>query len=534
MDIAASLAMLRYSIVSRRIATMILWSVDVMNKNREQSFLLRIQQFVGRNRALIFLLFVVFVIRIPSLYEPHRYADEEIYLTLGQGVRKGLVLYRDIHDNKPPFLYLTAALAHNLFWFRLILLLAQFLGVIFFWKLAEIFFKKRRWAVLFSTSFFALFSTLPFLEGNIANGENFMIVPPLLAIYLWYRNLSATSKEKQHWLYLVIGLMFAFGFLFKIPIIFDFLGLLIFWLLLAKPELGLVDRLKLLVSKRFWLVVIGFVGPIVLSVVYYALQGAFEPYFRSALLQNIGYLSTWQGEGNGILSNPLVWRGLIVFGIISAVFLLAKRLSFSVRFVIVWTAFSLYGALLSSRPYPHYLLEPLVPFSLLIVLVLVQRMLINRLAALAMVLVVMGAYFQNDFWRYETYAYYRNFAQFAMGSKNWEEYIDFWGIRQNYEIANYLKKHTSDSDRIFVWGTVPSIYALADRLPVGRYTVSYHIADFDAYEETITALVLTPAKYIVVIDDLDDFSQLNLLIEQDYIYEKGFDGVAIFRKIPDT
>jgi hypothetical protein len=373
-----------------------------------------------------------------------------------------------------------------------------------------------------------LFSTLPFLEGNIANGENFMIVPALLGMYLWYRSVVNTSKKVRSFIYLVIGLLFSFAFLYKVPIVFDFLGLLAFWFL-ARPNLGIGERLKLLVSKRFLLVVVGFVGPIALSIVYYAFRGAFEPYFRSALLQNIGYLSTWDGGNKEIISNPLIWRGLVVIGIFGAVFGLAKKLSFSVRFVVIWTAFSLYGALLSSRPYPHYRLELLVPFSLLVFVVFKQPEIISRLVASAMLVLVVVAYFQNGFWCYETIDYYQNFVQFASGSKSWDEYLDFWGARRNYEIANYLKKHTLPSDRIFVWGTEPAIYALSDRLPVGRYTVSYHIVDFNAYEETMAALKAMPPKYIIVVEDLGQFNQLNSYLKQAYVYGTDLDGVIIYR-----
>lgn len=503
-----------------------------MGEIRKQSLFRESVRFLGRNRLLLILLFVIFILRIPTLFEPHRYADEEIYLTLGQGVRKGLVLYRDIHDNKPPFLYLVAAVAHSLFWFRFILLVVHAAGVIFFWKLAELVFDKKHWAVVVSTGFFGLLSTLPFLEGNIANGENFMIVPALFGTYLLYRSLADPSERQRTLPYLVIGLLFSFAFLFKVSIAFDFVGLLAFWWLLAEPKLQVRDRLRLLFSRRLWLVVAGFIGPIAISIAYYTLRGAFVPYVRSALLQNIGYLSTWGNESDGILSNPLIWRGLAVAGVFGAVWALKEKLSFPVRFVVVWTAFSLYGAFLSSRPYPHYLLEPLVPVSLLVVLVFTQTHIVHRFVSLAMLGLVVLGYFQNSFWYYSTLPYYQNFMSFVAGSKSREAYLDFWGVKHNYEVADYLKKRTSSSDRIFVWGTEPSIYALSDRLPVGRYTVSYHIVDFDAFDETGAALRTTPPKYIVVVQNLEDFSELNSLLKQRYIHEIDFDGIAVFRLIP--
>src|SRR3972149_4588656 len=87
---------------------------------------------------------LVFILRIPSFFEPYYYGDEMIYLTLGQGVGQGLTLYKDIHDNKPPLLYLTAAAAGNLFWFKVILTFWSLLTVTFFFKLAKLLFKSEQ------------------------------------------------------------------------------------------------------------------------------------------------------------------------------------------------------------------------------------------------------------------------------------------------------------------------------------------------------------------------------------------------------
>ena len=57
------------------------------------------------------LLFITLILRIPSFFEPYFYGDEMIYLSIGQGIRKGLDLYTQIFDNKPPLIYLTAAIA---------------------------------------------------------------------------------------------------------------------------------------------------------------------------------------------------------------------------------------------------------------------------------------------------------------------------------------------------------------------------------------------------------------------------------------
>ncbi len=194
----------------------------------------------------------------------------------------------------------------------------------------------------------------------------------------------------------------------------------------------------------------------------------------------------------------------------------------------------MYGALLSSRPYPHYLLEPLAAVALLITLVFSERFLLVRLLMAMLFTLLLFAYIENRFWYYPTFPYYRNFIHYATGKIGWEGYLDSFGARRNYLISSYISGHTVPSDRIFVWGTEPSIYALSERLPVGRYTVSYHIFDFHAFDETIAAIQQSPPPYIIVVEDLDRFTQLKSYLEKYYILETTIEGATLYRRLPET
>src|SRR3989304_10019309 len=92
---------------------------------------------------LFFVLSIVFILRIPSFFEPYSYGDEMIYLTLGEAIRRGIPLYSGIHDNKPPLLYILAAIAGSLFWFKAILTLWLLVTIFIFWKLTEVLFPKN-------------------------------------------------------------------------------------------------------------------------------------------------------------------------------------------------------------------------------------------------------------------------------------------------------------------------------------------------------------------------------------------------------
>lgn len=87
--------------------------------------------------------FVFIILRLPSLFEPYWYGDEGIYLVLGQAIRKGLTLYSQIHDNKPPTLYYLAAIARTVFGFRLLLAVFMVPTIYYFYRLSLHFLIKK-------------------------------------------------------------------------------------------------------------------------------------------------------------------------------------------------------------------------------------------------------------------------------------------------------------------------------------------------------------------------------------------------------
>src|SRR4030042_6518387 len=55
------------------------------------------------------MLFIIFILRFPSLFEPYWYGDEGIFAAVGQNLNHGGILYQTAWDNKPPMIYLTYA-----------------------------------------------------------------------------------------------------------------------------------------------------------------------------------------------------------------------------------------------------------------------------------------------------------------------------------------------------------------------------------------------------------------------------------------
>jgi|APSaa5957512622_1039677.scaffolds.fasta_scaffold04095_4 hypothetical protein len=496
----------------------------------------RFFSWIQKNEGIILLLLLVVVLRIPSLFEPYWYGDEGIYLALGQGFKKGLVFYRDIHDNKPPLLYFLASLAGNVFYFRLMLMVCFSAAVTLFFKLMKLLFPKTPKAWYLSSLLMILLTTIT--EGNIANAEIFIVLPVVWGSLIAYKETKREVKEQKLVRWFFAGLLFSAGFLLKVPGLFDFMAVVIWlWWFESKSFKKFIGGIK---DKRLWLMVGGFLLPIVISIVYYFLNGAGERYLRSALMQNIGYLASWStGEhsnsGFASSSGLIVRAGLLFISVVSYLIFSKKlKLSSGANLSVVWFLFGLFGALLSERPYPHYLIQPIVPLAILISYFLFGRRKVMKLVVFGVGLISGFYYYQIKFWYYPIVPYYKNYIEYSLGRKSVDEYRNYfdWRVTQTYKVAEYVKESTVESDRLFIWGDEPYIYPLTDRLPIGRYTVAYHVVDFNGFDETLIAFDKFKPKVVIVMEyEKRPFPELKARLMTDYVLIKKIDQGLIYRRV---
>jgi hypothetical protein len=366
----------------------------------------------------------------------------------------------------------------------------------------------------------------------------FMIMPVVAGVLLLLKTISGFGEEFSLWggksmNFLLVGFLFAIGFLFKVPVVFDLVGVLI-WLSIYRLK-RLKDVLNIFLNKNIWWIIAGFLAPVVLTIIYYYWAGAGEAYVRSALGQNIGYLSSWEGEGRPIYENGLFQRGIILIIITALIILWRKKLGKTFGLAALWFSFALFGALLSGRPYPHYLIEIVAPAVILVAIFMSQGIKLKKYYQSAMLVILFGlltlGIYHYKFWYYKSLPYYVNFAEYITGQKSYRSYLGFFGdnVLDNHKIASYIRSRTDKNDRIYVWGTEPAIYALSKRLPVGRYTVSYHVRDFNGFDETIKAFGQNLPRYVVVMRDESEFPELKVLLSVKYILVNKIGKADIWR-----
>ena len=485
----------------------------------------------NKHEWLLLLLVAVIVLRIPSLVTPHYYGDEEIYLVMGRAWRMGVPLYQAMFDHKPPLIYILAGIFPTIAAFRGMLLLMMMGHTVLFWKLSKLFWgEKNRNLAKWSSGIFVLLSSWPLIEGLIVNAELLMMLPITASLVMIWPNRKYGWKK-----YLLAGLVAGIGWLYKIPVMFDAIALALYLFIFRADTLG--KSLRNIFSGGMIAYLGGFVLPLLMTFGYYFAKGHGNDYLGTVLTMNVGYVSSWSTSSYAF--NPFQ-SGLVVRGTILAIFtlliyLFRKRMDRRVVLAAIWVSFAWFGALLSSRPYPHYLQELIPAVALLIPTLFVAKRIWEWIVWAILLGITIWTQWTVGFWGYPTWSVYQNFGQLITRQITLTEYRNrFDNTQRNYAIATYLNDRLTSKDEIFVWGSDATIYNLTNRLPTGgKYIVSFHVHDLKKYNYTMENLRRNKPKAVVVLQDAGDFPAMEEWLAQEY-REGWQDGAnTVYWKIPE-
>lgn len=522
-----------------------------------KKLLKKVDHFLDQQTALLILLLIVVVLRIPNFFEPYWYGDEAIYLSLGNALNKGGALYTTIIDHKTPLIYYLARVP-NQFYFRL-LNLGWMLGTTTaFMAFVRRLFKKEL-PSFFAGLIMVLLTSLPWLEGNIPNGElfvmGFVMVGALIFSYtqLWQNFFAkkiswGKNNGKEAILLLTAGIFFSLGILTKVPALLDVASFLAIFFLIFVGEL-FKDKITWKKAQNTFIQILwragvfgaGLLLPIILSVVYFTAIGSGKDYLDYGLLYNIRYSQSWQHDfGSNFLnfSFSLMGKTLYLAAFALLITLNTNSLKRRFQFIAIWFMAALYSVLLSSRPYPHYFVQMIPPFTLLIVEIFKQlnkqkenrlgrlKVGISGLALLSLVAYVMVVF---NFQPYSTAKYYRQFWRLASGQISKTEYDNSFDylVRDNREVVRLIKE--LGLEKIFIWGTNPMLYAETKTVPTSRFTVAFHIKDFQDYDRTFAQIETDQPKLIVVMkNEKQSFPALENYLKQNYLLNTELESMNLY------
>jgi hypothetical protein len=536
------------------------------------SLIKRFDKWLDTHILILILLAIVILLRIPNLFEPNWYGDEAIYLTIGNALKNGGKLYQNIIDHKTPIIYYLAMVSNHRI-FRLLNIFWMLVATVAFHHMAKKIIKPYL-LVLLSSVFFILATTLPLLEGNIPNGELFVMGFILAGGYLLtetnlFKAIFAAKistddgkiklTKKDLGLLFTAGVLFGLGILTKVPGLFDALAFFTpAWFLLTNNFS--FNSLKLKTWLKFapkiilhnLVLALGIIFSIVASIGYFFWRGSIHEYLQFGLLYNFRYASAWGLPfSNQILTFFFTLPGkMVIMGLIVILLMLLKKaLSIKFQFVATWTLFAIFGSLLSNRPYPHYFLQVMPPLALLIGLTLadIYSLLtkskkisqVKKLTPVAISTLIIALFVTSlmllKVGGYPTISYYQNFLLMISGKMTTQEYRQQFNVltSDNYKASAIINR--SGAKQIFIWGTNPMLYSLSNTYPTGRFTVSFHIKDFKAYQETFADIQKQQPIFIITMkDEQTELPGLNEYLDKYYAPNHNFTYFTLWERFTTT
>lgn len=474
---------------------------------------------------LALILFVTFLFRFPSLFEPFWYGDEGIFAAVGRNLNFGGVLYQDAWDNKPPMIYLTYQAIFKLFgvsmfWLRLAAAVVVLVTATVIYELAQKVLGQKR--ALVAAFVFGFLTSLRLLEGNLALTEIFMILPISLAMMIVIlRKFDFLS-------------CFAAGILFAVASLYKQVGAL---------EAAALGIFLFLDAKNFWeffkkglVLATGFLVPYLATIAYFAPKNLANEYIFAAYT----YYQIYLGESPryAILVNILKFVPIVA----AVVWGLAKKAHGRIdssHLFLLWTAFSFLGSYFSGRTYGHYLVQALPSVSLLLASVWWRPIITRERLVFALSffipLVFLTKLLFTDFLSggpLNQIKYWQNFIEFYLSKKTLTAYNDYFDKNVNSiaALADFFEAKGAQGSSVYIWGDWPWLYAIGDLRNPTRYVTSFHVFGVpNGKEEVLSKLRASPPDFIIKTpSSIGYFGELEMLVSAQYTQFLTIDNSNVY------
>lgn len=415
--------------------------------------------------------------------------DEGATFTMAQQVLEGDVLYRDAADHRSPLVpYLKAlvfAVAGDWNAYAVHLVLAILLGGCAI-VLAGIGRKLDGALTGAATGLAFVILQFFFLDAGVggdamsANTEWFVVIFSTIGFGLLVRALDQPKFSSGP----LIGFFFALSLLCKQPGLLDFIVATVLLILISISAGS--HRKNLL---QLWLgMIAGLCIPLVVTIIYFIYQGAFEDYVYYAFTFNTALYVPEVPFAERLIAirRPflMAWFHvpvLAVLGAVGGIFLLravvkearlpTPRFSLFPWLILGWTASGLIATTLSGREFAHYSEQVIPGLSLAI------GWITSRLFKLSQPLPVR--------WRRVAIVCFLALIVVGPATRYRSIAADFdFALATPPPVGPIVQRFTHADERIFVWGYFPEIYYHAKRLPATRFVYANFITGLIPWTNT--------------------------------------------------
>ncbi len=216
------------------------------------------------------------------LYPMNSWVDVNAYFTVGKGMFRGMVPYRDLFDHKGPFLFLLYGLASlispdSLRGGYLLEIIAAYIYLLFSYRII-CFHLRNRYIIFVPIIAFITFSSRAFEQGGCP--EELCLA--LIVFQIWMFLREYYKNDLQLWHYLLIGIIAGCIFWTK----FSLVGIYIGWYIWHIINTFRGKNGKLL-AKRSIMIFFGVVLATVPWVIYFGMNGAIKDWLEVYIYDNI-------------------------------------------------------------------------------------------------------------------------------------------------------------------------------------------------------------------------------------------------------
>lgn len=498
-----------------------------------------------------FLGLCITIIRLPTFWESLWYGDENIYLAVAHGLSNSQKLYQDVWDNKPPLLYLIYCVSYqisgvNVWGFRLINLGFSLLALVSFWhlvlNLGRDLFRVRlvTLGTVISTVFFGMLLGFGW-EMTQLNAENVYMPLIILGLYFWSRTFReglAISVNRSGFNYLAVGICFSLACFTKIHAVAE-IGVLLYLILWQSWErqglkLGAFVRYQLprvglvigLIALPYFGLIVWYLSRGLGSILYYSLLGFGSDYVarNSPLIFGLPIF----GYPTSLITN-LQFRLLLLVGLVAGLSFarFKKLISYQYMFIALWLGACFFGAMISERNYPHYLIQVFGALSLLVFGLVdylgwsqdLLRLKVQSVIAIVLLLNMGTMIFGSGqvIPIYETNTW-NKFSRVLVGSMSLADYqrSNNPGAWDRAKILlPIIDQYTVLGDKIYLVANDSELYPLSNRVSGHR-----QITDFQydtSIDEVYRVLVSNKTKLIIIDNNSPVKKQFDKLLGQNYV-----------------
>jgi 4-amino-4-deoxy-L-arabinose transferase-like glycosyltransferase len=434
----------------------------------------------------------VFLLRLPNVVQPMG-PDQGVYATIGWALQRGLDLYRDLFEQKPPAIYLTylsgflvfGNRTSSIFWIDYLAAGALVLAIFGVGRgLVSVRFGALAAALVAIGTFpAARHGYGGFLERAVT--ESFII--PLAALAAWC-TVTAFRRGGDRWA-VTAGLLIGMAAVYKQTA-------LIYWPAFTFWLWAVTDTRR---AARFGLLAAaGVVIPPALALAWLWSRGVLGEMWVAIVEFNLAYLALGD-HGLGYTLNRYaqeVFRRMkgdeiwAIGTLAAAVAVLSWRRRDTApgrlaMLGVIWLGAAMIATIANGpRLFTTYFMPSLVPLSLLAAWLFHETLGSadrRRIAAGVLVLAIAGGMMVrgNSVRRAADATLWD--ARHLVGQTDRQEYLERFRSRAtqafnaatNDRLAEYVHAHTEPHERVFVFGMTAGTYFSAERLPASRFLWAY-------------------------------------------------------------